>query len=43
KQVTSVLTGASRPEQITENVGILGAPAFSEEELAQIDRILAGE
>ena len=43
KQVTSVLTGASRPEQITENVGILSAPAFSEEELAQIDRILAGE
>ena len=43
KQVTSVLTGASRPEQIKENVGIMGAPAFSEEELAQIDRILAGE
>ncbi len=37
-EVTSVLIGASSPEQIIENVGILeSAPAFSPEELAKID------
>lgn len=39
KEVTSVLIGASRPEQILENVKIVGRPEFSEEELKKIDEI----
>jgi L-glyceraldehyde 3-phosphate reductase len=39
KRVTSVLTGASRPEQITDNLACLANLAFSAEELAEIDRI----
>lgn len=38
-QVTSVLIGASRPEQILENLKILGNTAFTEEELRKIDEI----
>ena len=38
-QVTSVLIGASRPEQILENLKILGNTAFTEEELQKIDEI----
>lgn len=41
-EVTSVLIGASRAEQIQENVQIVDAAAFSEEELEQIERILKG-
>ncbi len=41
-EVTSVLIGASRAEQIRENVRIVDAAAFSEEELEQIERILKG-
>ncbi len=37
--ITSVLIGASRPEQIIENLGIVGAAGFSEEELKRIDEI----
>jgi L-glyceraldehyde 3-phosphate reductase len=37
-RVTSTLIGASRPEQIKENLGALGKLAFSPEELAAIDR-----
>ncbi len=37
-RVTSALIGASRPEQIVENVGALSNLAFSPEELALIDR-----
>jgi len=40
-RVTSALIGASRPEQIAENAQALGAGAFSEGELAAIDRVLA--
>ncbi|MBQ2955426.1 MAG: L-glyceraldehyde 3-phosphate reductase [Clostridia bacterium] len=40
--VTSALIGASRPEQIIENVRALDAAPFTGEELAAIDRILAG-
>lgn len=36
-QVTSVLIGASRPEQILENLKILGHTDFTEEELRKID------
>ncbi|RMV27906.1 Oxidoreductase, aldo/keto reductase protein [Pseudomonas syringae pv. maculicola] len=36
-RVTSALIGASRPEQIIENVGALQNLAFSSEELAEID------
>ena len=39
EDVTSVLIGASRPEQIEENVGIIHKVQFSENELAEIDRI----
>ena len=35
--VTSVLIGASSPEQIEQNLGILRAPDFSPEELNRID------
>jgi L-glyceraldehyde 3-phosphate reductase len=38
--VTSALIGASRPEQIKENVAALNNPAFSAEELAAIEAIL---
>ena len=41
--VTSALIGASRPEQIIENVAAIHGPAFTEAELALIDRILNGE
>ncbi|BAP42853.1 L-glyceraldehyde 3-phosphate reductase [Pseudomonas sp. 21LCFQ02] len=37
-RVTSALIGASRPEQIVENVAALNNLAFSAEELAEIDR-----
>jgi L-glyceraldehyde 3-phosphate reductase len=40
-EVTSALIGASRPEQIEENVGALKNRSFSQEELAAIDAILA--
>ncbi len=40
-QVTSALIGASKPEQIEDAVGALQNLAFSSEELAQIDAILA--
>ena len=39
--VTSALIGASRPEQIVENVAALGFPALTAEELAKIDAALA--
>ena len=38
--VTSALIGASRPEQIEENVRAFSGPALSAEELAQIEEIL---
>ena len=37
-RVTSALIGASRPEQLAENVGALKSAPFSAEELAEIDR-----
>jgi len=39
-RVTSVLIGASKPEQIDDAVGMLSNRLFSEEELKQIDAIL---
>lgn len=36
--VASVLIGASRPEQILENLGVVGSAHFTGEELAAIDR-----
>ena len=38
--VTSALIGASRPQQILDNVRALQGPAFTSEELAAIDRAL---
>ena len=43
KVVTSALIGASRPEQILENVRALDFAPLSKDELKQIDEILAGE
>jgi L-glyceraldehyde 3-phosphate reductase len=40
-RVSSALIGASRPEQIVENIKAAENTAFSPEELAAIDRILA--
>ncbi|MGQ9652028.1 MAG: aldo/keto reductase [Phycisphaerae bacterium] len=40
REVVSVLIGASRPEQIEENVAALKNADFSAEELAEIDSIL---
>ncbi len=41
-QVTSALIGASRPEQIVENMKAVRNTSFSADELKQIDSILAG-
>jgi L-glyceraldehyde 3-phosphate reductase len=40
--VTSAVIGASRPAHVTEAVEALSNAAFSGDELAAIDRILAG-
>ncbi len=40
--VASALIGASRPEQLDENIAAVNGPAFTTEELARIDE-LAGE
>ena len=40
--VTSALIGASRPQQVIDNVQAVKGPAFSREELEKIDRIIAG-
>jgi len=37
--MTSAVMGASRPEQVAENVGALAKLAFSPDELAEIDRL----
>ena len=41
KAVTSVLIGASRPEQIVDNVRALEAPALTDEEKQKLEKILA--
>lgn len=41
--VTSVLIGASRPEQILDNIQAMENTRFTEEELAELDRICAAE
>ena len=38
--VTSVIVGVSSQEQLLQNLGALSAPAFTAEELAEIDRVL---
>ncbi|MCQ2413532.1 MAG: aldo/keto reductase [Clostridia bacterium] len=38
--VSSVVIGASRPEQVLDNIGAVKNTAFDEEELAKIDRIV---
>ena len=38
--VTSVLVGASKPQQILENLKILEVAGFSEEELRMIDEVV---
>lgn len=42
-EVTSVLIGASKPEQILDNCGIVGNVHFTEEELKKIDEIVLGQ
>lgn len=39
KNVTSVLIGASKPEQIKDNIGMLKNTEFTDEELEMIDKI----
>ena len=39
--ITSVLIGASKPSQILDNIGIIHATAFSDEERRKIEEILA--
>ena len=41
KEVTSVLIGASKPSQILDNIGIVHATSFSDEERRKIEEILA--
>lgn len=41
-QVTSVLIGASRPEQILDNIGMLHHSEFTEQELQEIEAVIAG-
>ena len=41
--LTSVLIGASRPEQILENVAMINSPSFTKEELCKIDSIALAE
>ncbi len=41
EEVTSVLIGASKPEQIVENIGMLSNTSFTADELEAIDRTLA--
>jgi L-glyceraldehyde 3-phosphate reductase len=41
-RMTSVIIGASKPQQITDAVHCLDTPRFREEELGQIEAILAG-
>jgi L-glyceraldehyde 3-phosphate reductase len=38
--LTSVLIGVSRPSQIIDNAGIVGIAPLSEEELAEIERVV---
>ncbi|MDR3697884.1 L-glyceraldehyde 3-phosphate reductase [Mucilaginibacter sp.] len=40
KRVTSVLIGASRPEQVTDSIGCIKNTTFSEDELKRINAIL---
>lgn len=43
ERVTSVLVGASSPEQLLENIKAVDAPPFDDEELYAIDEILSWE
>lgn len=38
--VTSVLVGASKPEQVLDNIGVIGSREFSTEEIARIEQIV---
>lgn len=41
EDVTSVLVGASRPEQLLDNIRIVNRAPFTAEELSEIDAIAA--
>ncbi len=41
--VTSVIIGASRQEQVKENLGVMAFPSFTEEELEEIDKISSAD
>lgn len=43
KRVTSVIIGASKPEQVFDSVQCLRNTSFSEEELQKIEQILSGQ
>ena len=40
-EITSALIGASKPEQIAENISVIQKLEFSSDELARIEKILA--
>lgn len=40
--ISSVIIGASRPEQIVDNIKFVSQPGFTQEELTKIDRICEG-
>lgn len=40
-RITSVLIGASKPQQILDNLKLIGHTAFSEEELSKIEKIVS--
>ena len=42
ENITSVLIGASSPEQIEQNVAVISQPGFTENELAEINKISLG-
>ena len=42
KAVATVLIGASRPEQIKENVGCIENLGFENEEIEEIEKVLQG-
>ena len=40
EEITSVLIGASKPEQVVENIAMIENLSFTDEELKQIDSIV---
>lgn len=43
RRITSVLIGASRPEQVVDSIKCLDGPGFSSEELEKINEIVSSK